>query len=191
MVENEKRQSSMYSIAKYVRRIVQPKIETIRPKLSRWYKKQGLDNLFKRNHLLIPVNKKQEHWSLVIICNLQNLKKISTGEVQMENLPAHEKPMILYLDSLLPLDDAMPVILRMYLESEIKSILGETYPVNEEDESDKGIQYLIDEHTLPCYQVLVRISRITIPVSNFFLGSKTKKSHRLWNLRAGIHGEVH
>lgn len=65
--------------------------------------------------------------------------------------------MILYLDSLLQVEDSLVLVLRMFLESELKSVMGESYPVNEKDDSEGGIKYLVDENTLPCYQLLVII----------------------------------
>jgi hypothetical protein len=88
--------------------------------------------------------------------------------------------MILYLDSLLPLDDQMPIILRMYLESELKSMLGSTYPVDESDDSESGIKYLINETTLPCYQILV--SLISRGIFLILKGASIEKFDRLWHI---------
>jgi Ulp1 family protease len=84
VVEHEKKTSNIYSIVKHVRRIIQPKIEGAHKKLCRWYKKLGLDNLFLKKHLLIPLNKRKEHWSLVIVCNLHNLLRIMNGQIYLE-----------------------------------------------------------------------------------------------------------
>lgn len=147
--------NNFYKLFKHVRRMIQPKMEGAHKKLRRWYTKYGLENLFLKKYLLIPLNKKKEHWSLVIVCNLPNLLKTVTSGLSLDSLPKHEQPMILYLDSLLQVDDQIVFMLRMYLESELKSILGDSYSVNEKDDSEAGINYLVDEHSIPCHQLLV------------------------------------
>lgn len=130
------------------RETLQGKVNTIHKKLRKWHKKI---KLLDKKHVFIPVNKRGEHWSLIVICNLNHLKSIITKEKNEHTV--EKKPMILYFDSLVQAEDENCEILRMYLESEVKHCFKETY-------TDEDGNYMINKTTLPYYQILVKIQKI-------------------------------
>ena len=128
------------------RKSIQAKVHEIHNKQKRQHKRI---KLLEVDHVLVPVNKKGEHWTLILICNLKNLKRVVSGEKTMYTFKPTERPLILTLDSLMPADPYICDTLRMYLESELRADLGELYNVGEEG------PFMVNDKTLPHHQLLV------------------------------------
>jgi hypothetical protein len=113
---------------------------------------------------MIPVNKK-DHWFTVIIVNLPKLKEMILDYPIKKEYRPEDRPYILMLDPLVNVEENLDLMLRMYLEAELKENLGPSYEINQmtrhdAGESSNGEVLLITEANLPHYQLIV-VSLIT------------------------------
>lgn len=97
--------------------------------------------------VVIPLNK-NEHWSVLIICNLPALKTHLIDKIPLPEDPM-ERPCMLYFDSLMMIDKMNAVMFRAYIELELNELF-----------SKSGTEYttekpLITKNNLPHFQVVV------------------------------------
>lgn len=112
------------------------------PRLSRAYKNVELSE---KKHILIPVHTSNDHWFTIVIANYSNLVKIAKGQLLFEQLPAKERPGVLYFDSLTKQDTDYYELLKAFLEAEINSKLGALDKVKME----KSTEMRMSEEIIP------------------------------------------
>lgn len=147
--------------------------------LTQWHKKI---KLFHKKYVLIPVNKK-DHWYTVIIVNLPSLFECFTKRKDPSLLPAEEKPYILLLDPLVTAEENIDLIIRLYLECELKEAIGPAYELMVTNKSDlsQDAKCILDEDNLPHYQLIV-----DSPQED----PATAEHVRLRRVRTRVHGEL-
>jgi len=131
---------------------VHKRIKNVRS-VHQWHKKI---KLFHKKYILIPVNKK-DHWYTVIIVNLPSLFECFTKRKDPSLLPAEEKPYILLLDPLVTAEESIDLIIRLYLECELKEVIGPAYDLMVANKADlsQEARYILEEDNLPHYQLIV------------------------------------
>lgn len=87
------------------------------PRMRKW--QRGM-KFFDTKYVIIPINK-NEHWSVLIICNLPALKAFVIDKTP---LPTNQKdkPCMLYFDSLMAIDKINTCMLRTYIELELNEL---------------------------------------------------------------------
>jgi Ulp1 family protease len=133
---------------------LQTQMDPVNKKMRGWYKRI---KLFQKKYLLLPVNKK-DHWFAVVVANLPSLLQHFTQDLDLSTLPAELRPAILLLDPLVNVEESLELILRLFLETELKETLGPTYELKilqKEDPQDPDKSFLITDKNLPAYQLIV------------------------------------
>ena len=135
------------------RHLLQPQMDPINKKMRGWFKRI---KLFQRRFILLPINKK-DHWFTVAILNLPSLYHALAHDTDVSTLPPEERPCILLMDPLVNVEDSLDLMLRLFLESELKEALGPTYELKQLAREMAGDtdRLLITEKNLPHYQLIV------------------------------------
>ena len=122
--------------------------------MRQWHKRI---KLFSKKYIFLPINKK-DHWQAVIIVNLHNLHECIKKDTHPRSLPVSHRPYIFFLDPLLAVEEKLDFILRLYLEGEVKEILGPSYELRMLQKDDQGKsheRFILTEDFLPHYQLIV------------------------------------
>lgn len=110
-------------------------------------------DLFTKKYLIIPVHKKG-HWSLIIVANLASLL-LEIEKLQPVSVK-YLKPMIIYLDPLWKVDDALGELVRAYLEAALKVTLGdEVYKKKIKEYANPDEPFLVTENNMPSFQAIL------------------------------------
>lgn len=84
--------------------------------------------MFSKKYVLLPINKK-DHWFTVILVNLPSLYTCIENDTDPNLLAPEDRPYILLLDPLLSVEENLDLILRLYLECELKETIGPAYEI--------------------------------------------------------------
>lgn len=140
--------------------------------------------LFDKDFILLPINKK-DHWFTVIIVNLPTLQKMIVNRHNINEFHPNQRPYILLLDPLVNVEEHLDLMLRLYLECELADTLGPAYSLMQQDKSEGGLSeedtLLINEQNLPHFQLIVSCP---------YLDSPPAQHLRLRSLRPRIHGKL-